>query len=60
LKAARVDTVHRHYDDMPHGYLLFPKLTRTADDSLDEIAAEAMRYLDASQAIDIISSKLRR
>ena len=45
LKAAGVDTVHRHYDNMPHGYLLFPKLTRTADDSLDEIAAEAMRYL---------------
>jgi acetyl esterase len=45
LKAAGVDTVHRHYHDMPHGYLLFPKLTRTADDSLDEIAKEAMRYL---------------
>jgi acetyl esterase len=45
LKAAGVDTVHRHYDNMPHGYLLFPKLTRTADDSLYEIAAEAIRYL---------------
>jgi hypothetical protein len=32
---------------MPHGYLLFPKLTRTADDSLDQISAEAMRYLTA-------------
>jgi acetyl esterase len=47
LKAAGVDTLHRHYDDMPHGYLLFPKLTRTADASLDEIASEAMRYLNA-------------
>ena len=37
--------MHTHYDNVPHGYLLFPKLTRTADDSLDEIAAEAMRYL---------------
>ena len=46
LKAAGVDTKHTHYDDMPHGYLLFPKLTRTADDSLDEIAAEAMRRLE--------------
>lgn len=45
LKAAGVHTLHRHYDNMPHGYLLFPKLTRTADDSLDEIAAEAKRYL---------------
>ena len=42
-----MDTVHTHYDNVPHGYLLFPKLTRTADDSLDEIAAEAMRYLGA-------------
>ena len=48
LKAAGVDTMHTHYDDMPHGYLLFPKLTRTADDSLDEIATEAMRYLGLS------------
>jgi acetyl esterase len=45
LEAAGVDTFQRHYDDMPHGYLLFPKLTRAADDSLDEIASQAMRYL---------------
>jgi acetyl esterase len=49
LKAAGVETLHRHYDNMPHGYLLFPKLTRTADDSLDEIAAEAMRYLECAK-----------
>lgn len=47
LKRAGVDTLHTHYDNMPHGYLLFPKLTRTADDSLDQISAEAMRYLTA-------------
>jgi acetyl esterase len=47
LKAAGVETLHRHYEDMPHGYLLFPRLTPTADDSLDEIAAEAMRHLGA-------------
>jgi acetyl esterase len=50
LKAAGVDTLHRHYNNMPHGYLLFPKLTRTSDDSLDEIAAEAMRYLKTASA----------
>ena len=50
LKAAGVNTVHTHYDNRPHGYLLFPKLTRTADDSLDEIAAEAMRYLRVAPA----------
>jgi acetyl esterase len=48
LRAAGVDILHRHYDNMPHGYLLFPRLTRTADASLDEIAAEATRYLNAS------------
>ena len=48
LKAAGVDTLHTRYDDMPHGYLLFPRLTRTADDSLDEIATEAMRYLSVA------------
>ena len=51
LKRAGVDTVHTHYEDMPHGYLLFPKLTRTADDSLDQIAAEAMKYLGAGRPI---------
>jgi len=35
-------------NDMPHGYLLCPRLTRTADNSLDQIAAEAMRYLGAA------------
>ncbi len=45
LKRAGVETLHTHYDNMPHGYLLYPKLTRTADDSLDQIAREAMRYL---------------
>ncbi len=45
LKRAGVETLHTHYDNMPHGYLLFPRLTRTADDSLDQIAAEAMRHL---------------
>jgi len=56
LKAAGVDTKHTHYDDMPHGYLLFPKLTRTADDSLDEIAAESMRHLGTP----IVASTVKR
>ena len=41
---------------MPHGYLLFPKLTRTADDSLDEIAREAMRYLEARPVLKLSAS----
>jgi hypothetical protein len=49
LKGAGIETQHTHYDDMPHGYLLLPRLTRTADDSLDQIAAEAMRYLAAER-----------
>jgi acetyl esterase len=49
LKGAGIETQHTHYDDMPHGYLLLPRLTRTADDSLDQIAAEAMRYLAAGR-----------
>ena len=56
LKSAGVEILHTHYDDMPHGYLLFPKLTRTADDSLDEIAREAMRYLEARPALKLSAS----
>lgn len=45
LKQAGNAVLHVHYDNMPHGYLLFPRLTRTADDSLEQISTEAMRYL---------------
>jgi acetyl esterase len=55
LRQAGVATVHTHYDNMPHGYLLFPKLTGTADDSLDQIAAEAMRHL-APAALTVSST----
>lgn len=48
LTAAGVETKHTHYENMPHGYLLFTNLTRTADDSMDEIASEALRYLRVS------------
>jgi acetyl esterase len=40
LKAAGVPTLHTHYDEMPHGFLMFSRLTRRADESLDEMARE--------------------
>jgi acetyl esterase len=45
LRAARVETLHTHYDDMPHGFLMFSRLTRRADDSMDEMAREASKRL---------------
>ncbi|HVU62306.1 MAG TPA: alpha/beta hydrolase [Mycobacteriales bacterium] len=40
LKAAGVETLHTHYDDMPHGFLMFSRLTSRADESMDEMARE--------------------
>jgi acetyl esterase/lipase len=40
LRAAGVPTLHTHYDEMPHGFLMFSRLTRRADESLDEMARE--------------------
>jgi acetyl esterase len=45
LNQAGVETLHRHYDNMPHGFLVFPRLTRTADESLELMAAETRRHL---------------
>ena len=43
LRAAGVETLHTHYDDMPHGFLMFSRLTKRADESMDEMAREAGR-----------------
>lgn len=43
LCAAGVPTLHTHYDEMPHGFLMFSRLTRRADDSLDEMARETAK-----------------
>jgi acetyl esterase len=43
LKAAGVPTLHTHYDEMPHGFLMFTRLTRRADESMDEMARETRR-----------------
>ena len=51
LRAAGVETLHTHHDDMPHGFLMFSRLTRRADDSMDEMAREAGRRLGAAEAL---------
>jgi acetyl esterase len=51
LRAAGVETLHTHYDDMPHGFLMFSRLSRRADDSMDEMAREAGRRLGAAEAL---------
>jgi acetyl esterase len=43
LKAAGVPTLHTHYDDMPHGFLMFSRLTKRADESIDEMARETAK-----------------
>jgi acetyl esterase/lipase len=40
LRAAGVPTLHTHYGDMPHGFLMFSRLTRRAYASMDEMARE--------------------
>jgi acetyl esterase len=51
LRAAGVETLHTHYDDMPHGFLMFSRLTRRADESMDEMAREAGKRLGAAEAV---------
>ncbi|HTO09818.1 MAG TPA: alpha/beta hydrolase [Myxococcota bacterium] len=45
LRAAGVPTRHTHYDDMPHGFLMFSRLTRRADESMDEVAGEIAKAI---------------
>jgi hypothetical protein len=36
---------------MPHGFLMFSRLTRRADESMDEMAREAGKRLGAAEAV---------
>jgi acetyl esterase len=45
LRTAEVETLHTHYDDMPHGFLMFSRLTSRADESMDEMAREVSKRL---------------
>jgi acetyl esterase len=51
LRAADVQTLHTHYDDMPHGFLMFSRLTTRADESMDEMAREVSKRLGAAGAV---------
>jgi acetyl esterase len=43
MKTAGVPTLHTHYDEMPHGFLMFSRLTKRADESMDEMARETTK-----------------
>jgi acetyl esterase len=47
LRAAGVETRHTHHDDMPHGFLMYSRLTSRADQSIEEMAREAAKRLSA-------------
>lgn len=51
LRAAGVETLHTHYDDMPHGFLMYSRLTKRADESMDEMAREAGKRLGTAGAL---------
>jgi acetyl esterase len=51
LRAAGVETLHTHYDDMPHGFLMYSRLTRRADESMDEMAREVIKRFGPPEAI---------
>lgn len=51
LEAAGVETYHRHYDNMPHGYLVMPGIIKEAVTSLDEIAEEIKKRLGPAEAV---------
>lgn len=51
LAKAGVETHHRHYDNMPHGYLVMPGIFKEATTSLDEIAAETVKRLGPAKAV---------
>jgi len=50
LREAGVPTLHTHYDEMPHGFLMFSRLTRRADESMDEMARETTKAFENLQA----------
>jgi acetyl esterase len=51
LRAAGVETLHTHYDEMPHGFLMYSRLTKRAGDSMDEMAREAGKRLGTAEAV---------
>jgi acetyl esterase len=50
LRGAGVETLHTHYDDMPHGFLMFSRLTSRPDESMDEMAREVTKRLGSAEA----------
>ena len=56
LRAAGVETLHTHHDDMPHGFLMLSRLTRRPDESMDEMAREAGRRLGSAESADSVTS----
>jgi acetyl esterase len=50
LRAAGVETRHTHHDDMPHGFLMYSRLTSRAEVSIEEMAREAAKRLAAGPA----------
>jgi hypothetical protein len=44
-------TLHTDHDDMPHGFLMFSRLTSRADESMDEMAREAGKRLGRAEAV---------
>jgi acetyl esterase len=50
LRAAGVETLHTHYADMPHGFPMFTRLTRRADESMNEMAREVTKRLGTAEA----------
>jgi acetyl esterase len=51
LRAAGVETLHTHHDDMPHGFLMMSRLTRRPEESMDEMAREAGKRLGSAEAL---------
>ena len=51
LRAAGVETLHTHYHDMPHGFLMYSRLTKRADESMDQMAREAGKRLGTAGAL---------
>ena len=50
LQSAGVDTQHTHLDDMPHGYLMFNRLTKRSDESIDQLVGEVQKRFGRARA----------
>src|SRR4029450_5078180 len=59
LRKAGVPTLHTHYDEMPHGFLMFSRLTKRSDESIDEMARDTDKVFTrafASSRLDEVRS----